>query len=311
MTNDGQLDLSFPALIDHELDGEHIHQRPKDGYINATQMCKAAGKLFADYHRLNTTKAFLKELSSVMGIPITEQNQEVTPLILQIQGGTPELQGTWIHPQVAINLGQWLSPKFAVWVTETITAWVEGTTKAYMPPHVQRYMMNKAKIPATHFSMLNEVYLELLAPIDDAGVKIPKKMMPDISTGKMFSDFLREEGINPDEFPSYEHEFPDQHRPKVQARLYPIEYLSKFRIWMNDFWLPKRAIGYFRERLPDALPHIRHLLGMPEERPALARPPRKIEGIDDAPERVARSIIQDPSKSKFDQEEDENDRDDQ
>jgi len=24
------------------------------------------------------------------------------------------MQGSWVHPQVAINLGQWLSAKFAV-----------------------------------------------------------------------------------------------------------------------------------------------------------------------------------------------------
>ena len=40
--------------------------------INATQMCKAAGKLFADYQRLSGTKDYFQALESVMGIPITE-----------------------------------------------------------------------------------------------------------------------------------------------------------------------------------------------------------------------------------------------
>ena len=256
---DKQLPLpAIPALIEHEVEGAHIHQRPKDGYINATEMCKADSKLFADYYRLKTTKAFLDELSSVMGIPITEDKQGVTPLVYQIQGGNPEGQGTWVHPDIAINLGQWLSPKFSVWVAKCIREWVEGTTQAYMPPHVRRYMMNKAKIPATHFSMLNEVYLELLAPLDDDGIRIPRSMTPDISTGRMFSDFLRDKGIAPEDFPTYAHEYPDGRI--VDVRLYPIEHLSAFRMWMNDFWLPEKAVTYFEKRLRAAIPHIQHLL---------------------------------------------------
>ena len=53
--------------------------------------------------------------------------------------------------------------------------------------------------------------------------------MPDISTGRMFSDFLRMKGIVPEEFPTYEHEFTDGRR-SVKARLYPVEYLSEFII---------------------------------------------------------------------------------
>ena len=83
-------------------------------------MCKAVGKNFADYRRLNTTQAFLGELASVMGIPITG-------LVLSIQGGKPYEQGTWVHPDVAVNLGQWLSPKFAVAVARWVRDWMTGT----------------------------------------------------------------------------------------------------------------------------------------------------------------------------------------
>ncbi len=36
-----------PELIAHEIDGSMIPQRSKDGYVNATAMCKAAGKRVA------------------------------------------------------------------------------------------------------------------------------------------------------------------------------------------------------------------------------------------------------------------------
>lgn len=87
--------------------------RGKDGYVNATAMCKAGRKNFADYSRLSSTKAFIAELSSVMGFPINE-------LVQSIRGGNPTLQGTWVHPQVAIHLARWLSPKFAVQVTKWV-----------------------------------------------------------------------------------------------------------------------------------------------------------------------------------------------
>ena len=52
--------------------------------------------------------------------------------------------------------------------------------------------------------MLNEIYLALLAPLEDYGIIPPDSMMPDISTGLMFSGFLRRKGIDTSQFPSYD-----------------------------------------------------------------------------------------------------------
>ena len=43
-----------------------------------------------------------------------------------IRGGNPQLQGTWVHPYVAINLGQWLSPKFSVQVSKWVFEWMNN-----------------------------------------------------------------------------------------------------------------------------------------------------------------------------------------
>ena len=50
------------ALIPHQVQGRVVDQRRKDGYLNATAMCAASGKLWADYHRLKTTMAFFAAL---------------------------------------------------------------------------------------------------------------------------------------------------------------------------------------------------------------------------------------------------------
>ena len=104
--------------------------------------------------------------------------------------------------------------------------------------------------------MLNEIYLNLLAPLEDYGIKLPDRLTPDVSTGRMFSDFLRSKGIEPERFPSYQHEFVDGTRPPVRARLYPIEHLPDFRMYFNEVWLPHRATKYFEKRYPRALPFV-------------------------------------------------------
>lgn len=136
------------ALIAREVDGEVIHLRTKDGYINATSMCKSAGKLLADYTRLKTTQDFFDELSRDMGIPISE-------LIQSFKGGRAENQGTWVHPDIAINLAQWLSPKFAVQVSRWVREWMSGErAPAELPIHLKRYMTNRGRVPHTQFLCL-------------------------------------------------------------------------------------------------------------------------------------------------------------
>ena len=215
-------------------------------------MCKASGRELKAYLRTNQTKEFLAELSRSVNI-FTDQ------LVQIINTGPNETRGTWVHPDVAINLAQWLSPKFAVQVSKWVREWLTGQISGHMPLHVKRYIQNRSKIPHTHFSMLNEIYLNLIAPLEEVGFIVPDKMLPDASTGRMFSGFLRRKGLTPENFDSYEHEFSD-YRPTVHARLYPIEYLPAFRKFFNEEWLPKHAQKYFKKRAPAALPYINQIV---------------------------------------------------
>lgn len=101
MMNQGEL---FP-IIPHQAENNIIAQRAYDGYVNATAMCQAAGKRLNDYTRTAATQDFVSELSADTGIPVSE-------LIQSVKGGNPEFQGTWVHPHIAINLGQWASPNY-------------------------------------------------------------------------------------------------------------------------------------------------------------------------------------------------------
>jgi len=240
------------ALIPHKVENVLINQRAIDGYVNATAMCNAANKKINDYTRLSVTKAFMEELSRSTGIPVDQ-------LIFTTMDGPNEGRGTWVHPDVAINLGQWCSPKFAVAVTQWVREWVSNRTSHVLPYHIQRYMANRSEIPPTHFSMLNEMIFALIAPLESAGYTVREDMVPDISAGRMFCKWLRDEkNIDTDTLPTYEHRFEDGR--VVNAKLYPNEVLGDFRKYFYTHWLPEKARAYFAERDPKALTHLPKLL---------------------------------------------------
>ena len=252
-----EFQIALP-LVTYELEREVIHQRVKDGFVNATAMCKAGGKLFGDYRRLQTTNQFLEALSRSMGIPIDQ-------LVVIVVSGANELRGTWVHPQVAIHLAQWISPEFAVKVTQWIFDWMSGKIPGgNLPYHLRRYMANLTNVPLGYFSVLNEMTISLIAPLEQMGYVMPDTMIPDISEGRMFSKWLRENGFDPDNMPSYQHGYEDGR--VVPARAYPNSVLQHFRRHFVEVWMNKRAIPYFGERDPNAVPYLEQMLALPNYR---------------------------------------------
>jgi hypothetical protein len=110
-------------------DNYTIEYREEDGYINVTNLCNAGGKQFKHWNSIDKTKAFLKVLSSSVGISTNE--------LIKYKSGSNSERATWVHPQVAINIAQWISPEFDVkvsgWVYEImVTGKVDITnTKSY------------------------------------------------------------------------------------------------------------------------------------------------------------------------------------
>jgi hypothetical protein len=91
-----------------------ITSRPIDHYVNATQLCQAGGKFFKDWFRLESTKELINELSA---------DGRILPsgLVETKRGGNDKSkQGSWIHPDLSIQLAQWISPKFAIQVSKWI-----------------------------------------------------------------------------------------------------------------------------------------------------------------------------------------------
>jgi hypothetical protein len=98
------------------LNNQIIQFRESDNYINATQLCKAGRKKLSHWLCLDNTKELINILASNAGIPALD-------LIDKKVGGNHN--GTWIHPDLAIQLAQWLSPQFSIqvslWIRELFT----------------------------------------------------------------------------------------------------------------------------------------------------------------------------------------------
>jgi hypothetical protein len=86
--------------------GTPISRRTTDGYVNATAVCRANGKQWSKYRESERCQTYLDALAETSEIRMFDLIES-----RQGQGG-----GTWVHPQVAVDLARWISAPFAVWM---------------------------------------------------------------------------------------------------------------------------------------------------------------------------------------------------
>ena len=90
-----------------------------DAFFNATVAARVFGKRPENWLRTAETKAYIE---AVARKSVTEQNQ----LVKVVQGGSPNEQGTWLHPKLGISFARWLNPDFAVWADEQVEFILHG-----------------------------------------------------------------------------------------------------------------------------------------------------------------------------------------
>jgi len=89
-----------------------------NGYINATKICKDGGKILGNWNENLFSKQLIKELSLTIGLPI------VNLTILIKQGGNQQITGTYVHPKLIPHIASWISPKFALMVSDIINEYI-------------------------------------------------------------------------------------------------------------------------------------------------------------------------------------------
>jgi len=130
------------------------------------------------------------------------------------------------------------------------------------------------------FSQL-EVRLHYIVP--DISPQTGKRLVPDISIGRMFNEFLRSgdemaymarqeflgspqpvdfrEGCSHHhEIRTYNHVYPESSHGKnnvQECKAYPIRYASVFDYFLQEWWIPDRCVGYLQERDADGVEYLR------------------------------------------------------
>jgi hypothetical protein len=116
-------------------EGFIIEHREEDGYINIINLCNASGKKFNEWYKLVRTKTFIKALSS-------SSVMSVKDLIKTETNGN-----TWVHPQIAINIAQWISSyldvKVSAWVYEVMMSGKIDITNTKSYRQLQQENKNK------------------------------------------------------------------------------------------------------------------------------------------------------------------------
>lgn len=163
--------------------------------------------------------------------------------------------------------------KFEKWLFDEVVPSIRkrgfyGRIDRAAPPNfIERYKENYHKLPRDYFSVISEMYARLYMELEKVGYVIPdmgehgKQMMPDISVGRGFANFLK---CHKSEFyntaQTYRHTFPDGR--EVDANMYHIDALPMFIRYINEDWIPNRAMEYFKKRDPLALDYLPKLLGV-------------------------------------------------
>jgi hypothetical protein len=131
------------------VNGVNVEQRLTDGFINGTSMALAHEKKINDWFRTNDTLELFQSLMDGLGLQTNygksrnleaarlsaSKYAEMFPGLVFTKSGSPELGGgTWLHPDLAIQLAQWCNKPFALQVSRWVREWM---TSAYNPSRLE------------------------------------------------------------------------------------------------------------------------------------------------------------------------------
>lgn len=127
-------------IIVHEVNGIVVEQKILNGFLNATAMCTSHSKDIREWLKNKKTFEYFNLLNKrIFGenqtgvIPINSDGVSLTatiyvkyfPELISSKRGAPENGGgVWVHPKLAIKLGQWVSLEFEMQVSDWVEEWM-------------------------------------------------------------------------------------------------------------------------------------------------------------------------------------------
>jgi KilA-N domain len=173
-------------MVPRSVNGIVVEQRVTDGFINGTAICVAHSKDFTQWFRTKETlEIFCALFSDITEIsnPVNLQNLDISKLsaikyvemfpgLLVSKRGSPQTGGgTWLHPDLAIQLAQWCSPAFAIQVSRWVREWM---MTAQNPVNLQQDDIDRIVFRDTlkdearlRMTSQVKVYLEQIQKYDD------------------------------------------------------------------------------------------------------------------------------------------------
>lgn len=156
--------------------------------------------------------------------------------------------------------------RFKKWVTSEVLPAIRktGGYRGKVPAFIRRFNENWDRVEAGHFSVMNELVARLWGRLEMAGHimadRAPdgRENRPDVSVGRLFSDWLKKHhpSVSTD-FSYYMHWTPET---EIEARQYPASLLPLFIEFVDTVWIPGHAERYMKQRDPAALPYLPRLL---------------------------------------------------
>jgi hypothetical protein len=142
-------------LIPHSVNDIVVEQRNTDGFINGTAMCVACGKDISDWLRTDETWELvsalaesldIKSISALKPKSIKTRVSAAYPSLAISKRGSPDRGGgTWLHPDLAIQLAQWCSPTFGIQVSRWVREWmITGTNPIHTQEDIDRLILRPA-----------------------------------------------------------------------------------------------------------------------------------------------------------------------
>jgi hypothetical protein len=117
----------------------------------------------------------------------------------------------------------------------------------------ERVLLND-QVPIGYFSIFREI-ADLVVHMIQSGCPLDNHTVPDISIGKLWSNYWSESNLeaehgqrlkHPHDYPSW---FPQAMANPVEAWIYPVNALGRFRIWLHTHYVPRSFPKYLKQKV--------------------------------------------------------------
>lgn len=173
--------------VSRDVNGIQVEQRLSDGFINATAMCIAHNRDIAQWFRTQDTlelfisladdldfdhpfkAVFLQDLD-VARLSASKYTKAFPELVFSKRGSPETGGGTWLHPDLAIQLAQICNKPFAIQVSRWIREWATtGKNPIYDRLDLDRVIYRDALKDEARLRMTDQIkiYLEQIQRYDD------------------------------------------------------------------------------------------------------------------------------------------------